>query len=260
MSNLFYTLNTYLLRIIYILKTKPTYIFFMKRKLIKFFAIFLLFTTALSGLGFFVYYITKPATPINSINMTIVIDAGHGAEDGGCVGTSTGIKESDLNLIYAKKIGSLLNSLGVKVVYTRENDEPLYTAGAKDKKLADMQKRQQIIDACAPQAVISIHMNKFSLPSSCGAQVFYNDENDYGKVLATSIRDELLKYIDSARELVLPGDYFMVNCSNAASVIVECGFLSNPQEELLLQDEEYQNKLSYTIFLGIVKYLNIKNN
>ena len=231
----------------------------MKRKIIKYITLCLICVLGLTGLGFFISFITKPAELINSVNLTVVIDPGHGAEDGGCVGSTTGIKESDLNLIYAKKVGSFLTSMGVKVVYTRENNEPIYQTNAKDKKLSDMQKREEIINKCSPQAVISIHMNKFPDRSSCGAQVFYDEHSKNGEVLARAIKEELVKNIDNARDLHLAGDYFLVNCTQAPSVIVECGFLSNPEEEILLQNEDYQNKLSYTIFIGIVKYFNIRN-
>lgn len=231
----------------------------MKRKVFKFTALSLLCVFILTGFGFFIAFITRPSELINSVNLTVVLDAGHGGDDGGCVGLSTGIKESDLNLIYAKKVGEFLTAMGVKVIYTRESDNALYSTGAKDKKLSDMQKRQEIINKANPQAVVSIHMNKFTDKSSCGAQVFYDEHSLNGEVLASAIKDQLVKNIDNARKLHLAGDYFLVNCTTAPSVIVECGFLSNPDEEILLQDEEYQNKLSYTIFLGIVKYLNIKN-
>lgn len=232
----------------------------MKKKIFKITAVFLLSIISLLSLGLFVASLVKPAKIINSVNLTVVLDAGHGGEDGGCVGSSTGIKESNLNLIYAKKIGSFLTALGVKVVYTRESDEALYSKNASDKKISDMQKREEIVNKFSPQAVVSIHMNKFPDKSSCGAQVFYNKNSLNGEVLAGCIKTELVKNIDNARELHLAGDYYMVNCTSAPSVIVECGFLSNPQEEILLQNSNYQDKLSYTIFLGIVKYLNIKNN
>ncbi len=231
----------------------------MKKTFIRLFCVTFAFILGLTALGVVASYITKPTKPIYITNLTIVLDAGHGAEDGGCVGSFTNIKESDLNLIYTKKVGAFLTALGVNVVYTRQSDDPLYSPFDKDKKLSDMQKREQIANKANPQAVISIHMNKYSDPKSCGAQVFYNEQSKNGELLAKSIKEELVKNIENARELHLAGDYYMVNCISAPSVIVECGFLSNKEEELLLQTEEYQNKLSYTIFLGIVKYLNIRN-
>lgn len=232
----------------------------MKKKFFKYISLGLVLILGLAVLGVLSSSIIKPSKQINTINLTVVLDAGHGGEDGGCVGTSTGIKESDLNLIYTQKVGALLTAMGVKVVYTRTTNQALYPITSKDKKLDDMKKREEIVKKANPQAVVSIHMNKFPSKTSSGAQVFYNDKSKNGEVLAKSIKEELVKNIDNARDLHLAGDYYMVNCASAPSVIVECGFLSNPEEEILLQNEEYQDKLSYTIFLGIVKYLNIKNN
>ena len=232
----------------------------MKRKILKVVCFSLVFVMLFMGLGFLVQNLSQETEMINNVNLTVVLDAGHGGEDGGCIGKTTGIKESDLNLEYTYILGRYLTSMGIKVVYTRKDQNGLYTLGAADKKISDMQKREEIIEKANPQAVISIHMNKFPQSEYKGAQVFYNEQNKNSEALANSIRDCLVKNVENARELTLAGDYYMVNCTKAPSVIVECGFLSNPDEEVLLQNEEYQNKLCYNIFLGIVKYLNIKNN
>lgn len=199
---------------------------------------------------------SKYKSTINSpYNLTIVLDAGHGGIDGGCVGTKTGIKESDLNLIFTNKLEKLLKSVGINVVKTRNDDNSLAKSTSSNFKKEDMQKRKDIILKSNAQMVVSIHMNKFSLSSENGSQVFYQKEDEKGQKLANCIRDELVKNIENSRELTLGGNYFMCKCDNIPSVIVECGFLSNENEELLLQQENYQDKFCYTVFCGIIRFL-----
>lgn len=221
-------------------------------------SVIILFILIFVGIGYTLMKINDDSYMINTKNITVVLDAGHGGIDGGSVGVSTGITEKELNLIYAKKVEKYLKAFGITVVQTRNNLDGLYDSTSKNLKESDMQKRASIISKVNPQAVISIHMNKYSDKSQKGAQVFYNEENNLSINLANCIRDELVKSINNARPLTLAGDYFMVKCSSCPSVIVECGFLSNPDEENLLQQESYQNKLAYSIFIGIVRYLNVK--
>lgn len=198
----------------------------------------------------------KTATPLG---ITIVIDAGHGGLDGGSVGTATGVTERELNLVYAKKLTTLLENFGFNVVNTRSTTDGLYEKVTEDYKLVDMKKRAEIINQSEAQILISIHMNKFSDSSENGAQVFFEQDNDDSKNLADSIRDILIANFDNARNLTLAGDYYILNNTTPIGVIVECGFLSNPKEEKLLQDETYQNKMCYSIYCGIINYLGITN-
>lgn len=216
-------------------------------------------TLSFTGFGFFLSYVVKAETSATPLDITVVIDAGHGGIDGGSIGEQTGVTECELNLLYANKLEKLLTSIGINVVKTRNSLDGLYDSGSDNLKKSDMQKRKEIIERANAQLVVSIHMNKFSLKSENGAQVFYSDENDNGKVLADSIRDELVKRIDNARKLTLAGNFFIVKCTDIPSVIVECGFLSNPAEELLLQQDEYQDRLCYSIFCGIIGYLHVAN-
>lgn len=187
---------------------------------------------------------------------TIVIDAGHGGVDGGSVGFS-GTKESDLNLIYAKKLENYLKQAGFKVVQTRTNKDGLYPTGTKNYKKDDMKKRKEIIEKNQADLVISIHMNSFPAASSKGAQVFFCKDNDGGQKLANSIQRQFVSTIKNARKNATTGDYYMVTCTDLPAVIVECGFLSNPDEEKLLLDNEHQNKLCYAILCGVLDFFSI---
>lgn len=192
------------------------------------------------------------ATPYK---LTIVLDAGHGGVDGGSTGVSTGITESEINLTYTNKIEKYLKSCGINVVQTRTTLNGLYDYYDKDFKLRDMEKRKEIIKKANPELVISLHMNKFADKSQNGSQVFFGENNKNSENLANAIRDELVKNFANARELTLYGDYYITECTNKPTVIVECGFLSNKQEELNLINENYQNKMCYSIFCGIMRYL-----
>ena len=187
---------------------------------------------------------------------TIVIDAGHGGIDNGSIGYS-GTLESEINLWYAKTLQQYCTEFGFFVTMTRSNDNGLYSPFAKNKKKDDMKQRQKIIEDTSPDMVISIHMNSFPESSSRGAQVFYAKDSEAGKLLADSIQDQFVKNLVKPRQSSEVGDYYIVNCTTAPSVIVECGFVSNPEEEQLLLQEDYKDKVCYSVVCGILKYLMI---
>ncbi len=185
---------------------------------------------------------------------TIVIDAGHGGRDGGATGVCTGVTESYINLEYAQTLQALCQEFGIGVVMTRNDMNGLYSPTADNKKRSDMEKRKQIIDDSGADLVVSIHMNSYSLPSAHGAQVFYAKGAEEGKLLADSVQEEILKVLPSARAKSSVGDYYMVNCTEKPSIIVECGFLSNPEEDKLLSTQEYRYNLCYGILTGILNF------
>ncbi|HEY8390565.1 MAG TPA: N-acetylmuramoyl-L-alanine amidase [Clostridia bacterium] len=194
---------------------------------------------------------------IPRLKTTIVIDAGHGGIDGGVTGVNTKVKESELNLKVAKKLEKYFKSYGFDVVMTRTNSDGLYGGSVKNFKQKDMKARAEIIRKAKPDAVISIHMNFFSQSKQRGAQVFYKKGNEAGKELARNIQETLALNIEYCNRLYLSGDYYIVNCTDYPSVIVECGFLSNADDEALLITDEYQEKLAYHIMLGCMKFLDI---
>ena len=185
---------------------------------------------------------------------TIVIDAGHGGRDGGTVGKTTGISESELNLQYAYCLKNLCEEFGIGVVLTRKDMNGLYDENASNKKKSEMEKRKNIINNSGADLMISLHMNAFPLSSSEGAQVFYAKGSESGFDLAKSVQESICQSFENARDYVSVGDYFVLNYSSIPAVLVECGFLSNPQEEIQLQEEEYQNRLAWGIYNGIISY------
>lgn len=198
-------------------------------------------------------YFSVKATCMPNLSPTIVVDAGHGGIDGGSVGYS-GTTERVINLDYAKTLKQYFENYGFNVVMTRNNLDGLYSEFSSNKKKDDMLERKKIIEKSNADLVISIHMNAFPLQSCRGAQVFYNSESEISKILATSIQNSFISNLPNARQNADIGDYYMLNCTNVPSVIVECGFISNIEEEQLLLTESYREKLCYSILCGVVRY------
>lgn len=185
---------------------------------------------------------------------TIVIDAGHGGRDGGTVGKTTGITESELNLQYAYCLKKLCEEFGIGVILTRKDMNGLYDENASNKKKSEMEKRKDIINNSGADLMISLHMNAFPLSSSEGAQVFYAKGSESGFNLAKSVQEAICQSFENARDYVSVGDYFVLNYSTIPAVLVECGFLSNPSEERNLQDEEYRERFCYCLLMGILSF------
>ena len=189
---------------------------------------------------------------------TVVLDAGHGGRDVGVVGVNSSVSEAEINLLITQTLKSKLEDLNVKVVLTRKNANGLYDENATNFKRSDMEKRKKIILDTAPNLVVSIHCNRFPSSERRGAQVFFNNFSDEGKKLASLVQKNLNTInIDKINRGFSPlkGDYYILNCSKYPSCIVECGFLSNPDDDMLLNDENYRNMLADAILSGIMSYL-----
>lgn len=189
-------------------------------------------------------------------NYTIVIDAGHGGTDPGSIGYKTKVRESDLNLKLSNMLKEKLEKACINVVMTRSSDESLIPGAGKKWKKQDMEKRKELIKETRPNMVVSIHQNSYSNHSLRGAQVFYDKTSDISKQIADSIQEEFRKNLNHGNKYASPGDYYMLKCTYAPSVIVECGFLSNAEEEKLLISQDYQEKIVENIYVGIIKFLN----
>ncbi|MGN1207929.1 MAG: N-acetylmuramoyl-L-alanine amidase [Christensenellales bacterium] len=202
------------------------------------------------------YSFAKKTSTYNSYKTPFVlIDAGHGGLDGGAVGLKTGVKESDLNLEYAKTLKNYFESLNYKAKLVRSSDCAL-----SEDKQTDMLKRKALIESSNCDIFISIHMNKFALSSSVGAQTFYKMDDELSKNLATNIQNLLIKNVEDARKLTLPGDYLVLNSAKCPAVLVECGFLSNEKDEKRLQTKSFRENLCYQIFCGTIKFLTSEKN
>lgn len=197
----------------------------------------------------------KNTTILPTVNYLVVVDAGHGGIDSGVTGVKSGVCESDLNLAIALKLKGVFERSGIRVVLTRKSSGGLYGSLSVGHKKRDMQARRKIIEECNPTLVISIHQNQYHLSSRRGAQVFFNQDSDNGKLLAGCIQNQLNGLVAGGRSYsALKGDYYILNISPCPAVIVECGFLSNEQDEALLLSEDYQSLLAEGIYNGVIQY------
>ncbi|HCT64630.1 MAG TPA: N-acetylmuramoyl-L-alanine amidase CwlD [Lachnospiraceae bacterium] len=180
----------------------------------------------------------------------IVIDAGHGGWDPGKAGT-TGKNEKDLNLEIAKKLQMLLETGGATVIIIREEDEAL-----GESKRKDMKERKATAEEAEADMLISIHQNSFPQAGVKGAQVFYYNGSEEGKKLSEYIQARLKSDLDNTnqRQAKANTDYYILKNILVPTALVECGFLSNSNEEALLNTEGYQQKVAWSIYLGIEDY------
>ncbi len=201
--------------------------------------------------GILVYFCTRQ-TFSPALKYCIVIDAGHGGIDGGAVGKIT--NERDINLEYAQQLKEICQSLGMRVVMTRTDENGLYNPLAANKKRSDMEKRKEIIENSGADLVVSVHMNAFVRGNSRGAQAFYGLENGRGKALAEKVQQSLHNNINYAKALPKEGDFYILNCTKLPGVLVEFGFLSNVEEEKLLLSETYKNQMCKAVANGVLSF------
>ena len=191
----------------------------------------------------------------------VVLDSGHGGDDPGKIGAN-GVKEKDINLAIARLLKKKLEKQGILVVMTREGEDDLSDPGAVNAKVQDLQRRVQLIHEKKPDCVISIHQNSYPDAAVKGAQVFYYTDSKEGEKLALCMQAALVAGLDPANHRKAKGNktYYMLKKTDAVLVICECGFLSNPEEEALLNTKEYQKKVADALCDGVLTYLGEKKN
>ncbi len=195
----------------------------------------------------------------NYNGITIVIDAGHGGRDGGSVGVN-GTIEKEINLKYALTLKEKLVDSGYRVELTRRTDDGLYSETALNKKMNDMRARFNIIQKTNPNLVISIHMNSFNSPTARGAITYYRNGDEASKRCADLVQASLNIYCEAPSAQGKVGDYYILNCSYYTSILIECGFISNPEEERLLNTDSYREKFTDAVYSGILLYFGNSNN
>ena len=214
--------------------------------------------TALVLSAFFNYWTNNKKVNVESSPFpTIVIDAGHGGIDGGAV-AKDGTKEKDLNLSLAFVLSDMLKSSGFDVILTRENDEILTLENATGtRKMQDLNKRLSIVNETDDCILVSLHMNKFTQEKYSGVQVFYSPNNGSSLALADLIQKNVKTYIQNNNERTTKkagSNIYLLDKTNAVAVLVECGFLSNPNECELLKNEGYQRQLASVICMSVVEF------
>lgn len=189
----------------------------------------------------------------------VVLDAGHGGNDPGKVGVD-GQLEKDINLSIVRRLQTYLEMNDIEVVLTRTGDGGLYQSSDKNKKSADMKKRIEIINKADPVVMVSIHQNSYHQPEISGAQVFYFGKSEEGRHFA-QLMQERFDYVlgeKNTRQAKANGSYYLLTHSKPVSIIIEGGFLSNPDEAKKLETEEYQDRIAWTVAMGILQYLHEK--
>ncbi len=189
---------------------------------------------------------------------TVVIDAGHGGEDGGATGV-TGTSESMLNLQIALRLEQMLSFCGIRTQMIRSTDTAIYNDDCKtfsEKKVSDLKNRVDLINHTPGAILVSIHQNHFSREKYKGSQVFYA-ETDFSRELAFLTQSALRLALDpdNHRESMPSSSVYLLKQIHCPGILVECGFLSNSREEALLQQDDYQKKIVCAIASALSQYM-----
>ncbi len=236
-----------------------------KRFIALFLSFALLFCAILGGLIFLGQYIDKendsPAFSSTSPEPTVIIDAGHGGEDGGAVGFDD-IYEKDINLSIALTLYGILRANGINAVLTRQEDVLLYDKNSNyhgQKKIQDLATRRRITENCENAIFISIHMNTFPEEKYSGLQVYYSVNDQTSRALAENIQGltrELLMPNNTRKCKAADNSIYLLDRLQCPAVLVECGFLSNRAECDKLSKPEYQKQLALCLASSVIKYIN----
>lgn len=206
-------------------------------------------------------YIKASSTETDSTAVTVIIDPGHGGEDGGAVAPDDSV-EKDYNLAISLKLESLLKIYGFNVIMTRTSDVMTCDDGLKtqrEKKVSDIRNRLNLMSQYDDCIFVSIHQNKFHDATQNGTQVFYSKNNVNSKKLAENIQNSIQINLqnNNKRKIKQSGtEIYLLYHATVPAVLVECSFLSNNNDLYMIKDEQYQNKLALLIADGIIKYTN----
>lgn len=197
----------------------------------------------------------EAASHTENIKKTVILDAGHGGFDGGA--SAGDVLEKDINLKIALFLADHLKLSGYDVILTREDDSATNDEGdrIRSKKISDMKNRLALMKSYPDAFFVSIHLNKYSDSQPKGTQVFYSQKTTESKLLAQSIQQTVKELLqsDNHREIKpATRDAYLLYNAPIPAVIVECGFLSNPAELALLKTEEYQKKMAFAVYCGII--------
>ena len=229
------------------------------------FLAFLLFLSILFALLFGIAELTRHESELDVVNKdtaalpkTVILDAGHGGEDGGA-SSADGLLEKDLNLALALTMRDILTANGIDVILTRETDTLLYDRNVDfqgRKKMLDMAVRLKIANETPDAVFVSLHMNTYPHPSCQGVQVWYSENNDDSNELAKAIHSttkELLQPENDRPVKRSGSSIYLLHHLECPAVLVECGFLSSPEEAALLASESYRQQLALTLCMGILR-------
>lgn len=224
---------------------------------------FLILLFLFCGIGIYFLSATLPALGKNPSPTAplVILDAGHGGEDGGAVGTN-GVFEKDLNLEFVWILADMLRAAGVEVILTRSEDKLLYTEEENIKghrKEYDLKNRLKIAKEHPNALFVSIHMNTFPVEKYRGLQVYYAVSQEGSDALAKAIQTAVATGVQPENNRKIKGadsSIYLLHGAPCRAVLIECGFLSNHGECALLSEKDYQRRLCFSIFCGMMNYIN----
>ena len=231
-----------------------------KKSIIAIITAFLIILSAMLYLTFMANFSAAEASSMPITQKTVIVDAGHGGDDGGAIGID-GTVEKDINLDIALKLEKILKFYGFNVIMTRTQDVMTCAVGLdslRKRKISDIHNRFELMRKNPDAIFISVHQNKFEDSSQHGTQVFYSGNDERSKELAEAIQTSVTLTLQRKNDRVVKksgsGIYLLYHAKIPA-VLVECGFISNSDEVKKLKDESYRMKLAILIADGLLKYL-----
>ncbi len=216
----------------------------------------------LAGSWYTVRHMEQETRQVNSSasdGQIIILDAGHGGMDGGCVSIN-GDPEKNINLAILLNLRDMLRASGYTVLTTRDTDRSIHDEGIEglaNQKSSDMDNRLALFNSVQGAICLSIHQNQFTDSRYSGAQMFYSESNSKNAALAQMLQNQFVAFLqpDNKREIKLCGkELFLCYYSKNPTVMAECGFLSNPEEAALLITEDYQQKVAFTLYSALIQY------
>lgn len=190
----------------------------------------------------------------------IILDAGHGGIDSGCLSVN-GVEEKDINLSILLKLRGMLETTGFNVTVTRDTDRSIHDTGVQglgNQKKSDMENRLNIVNSTDNAVFVSIHQNQFTDSKYYGAQMFYPENSSESEQLARTLQNNFVAFLqpENTREIKPVGDeIYLLHFAKCPAVMAECGFLSNPDEAAKLESEEYQYRVAFTIYKSLCDYI-----
>lgn len=212
----------------------------------------------LTALSFTITFKSKVSPAFSSHgHYCVVLDAGHGSPDGGAVGAN-GTEEKDINLKIVLKIREILETRGVKVILTRDGDSGIYDKSAQtihEMKVSDMHNRLKIINSSGADLFISIHMNSFTSSKSHGLHIFYSRNHPEAESTAELIQNNIANITGAQTHAVKTASdtLYLMKKPVPPAILAECGFLSNPDEEKLLNTADYQSKIAFAVANAVLE-------
>ncbi|MBE6817613.1 MAG: cell wall hydrolase [Ruminococcaceae bacterium] len=197
--------------------------------------------------------------------LTVVLDCGHGGPDGGAVGAD-GTLEKDINLSLGFALREILEQNGYTVVMTRETDAFIcddHSASLREQNVSDLHNRLKIAERYADSVFISLHMNKFSESQYWGSQLFYSPNHPNSRILAQAIRSRLVQTVQKGNQRSLKemdSSVYIIYRATHPALLLECGFMSNPEELNRFKNKTYRSDFAFAVFLGIQDYITGENN